>query len=146
MGKLNNLSGFNDNPLLTRDDMQVALKALFTPIEPFFSLGKARISLGVSGATFLVEPAELEGFARPLWGLIPLADSDPQFPNWDIFRDGFKNGTDPDHSEFWGYAGDKDQRLVELAIFGYALAAVQKSFGIRWMTRRKPISPSGWTG
>jgi hypothetical protein len=124
MDKLNNLSGFNDNPFLTRDDMLVALKALFTPIEPFLSSGKARISLGVSGATFLVEPAELEGFARPLWGLIPLADCDPQFPNWDIFREGFKNGTDPDHSEFWGYTGDKDQRLVELAIFGYALAAI----------------------
>ena len=31
-------------------------------------------------------------------------------------------GTDPDHPEFWGCAGDHDQRLVEMAALGVGLA------------------------
>jgi hypothetical protein len=124
MPNLTPRSAFCNNPLISRNDMRDAVLGLFEPLKHFFSPGRARVNLGPGGATFLVEPAELEGFARPLWGLIPLAVGGHEFPNWDLFQEGIRNGTDPNHHEFWGYCHDRDQRLVELAVFGYALAAI----------------------
>jgi hypothetical protein len=137
------LTSFSKNPFLTQDDMHQALLGLFSPLIPFFSNGSARVSLGVGGATFLEEPAELEGFARPLWGLIPLAVGSHEFPNWDLFQEGIRNGTNPDHREFWGYCHDRDQRLVELAVFGYALAAIPE---ILWdpLDERTKVNLASW--
>lgn len=37
--------------------------------------------------------------------------------------EGIRHGTDPAHEEYWGDVRDYDQRLVEMAAFGFALAA-----------------------
>ena len=37
---------------------------------------------------------------------------------------GLANGTDPEHPEYWGTVNDRDQRMVELAAIGFALALV----------------------
>ncbi len=60
------------NPLKTREDMSRALHDLFDPLLPYFSEGNARVRLDGAGAHFDRAAADLEGFARPLWGLAPL--------------------------------------------------------------------------
>jgi hypothetical protein len=92
---------------------------LLAPLEIGQSKGGARVVLGHSGAGFDSVAAELEGYARALWGLGPLLASEPNHPRFRSMRAawvrGLINGTDPDHEEYWGDCGDRDQRLVEQA-------------------------------
>nr|WP_234936231.1 DUF2264 domain-containing protein [Agrobacterium rubi] len=110
--------------MLTRDDLAKAVMDLFNPLLPYFSEGGARVRLSATGAIFDYPAAELEGFARPLWGIVPLAAGGYDFPHWDLYRRGLANGTNPDHAEYWGDVSDRNQRLVELAAIGFALAMV----------------------
>lgn len=120
-GWTNPLAG---NDLRTRADLQDAVRSLFAPLKPHFSPGRARIRLGYTAAHYDEHAAGLEAFARPLWGLAPLAAGGGDFADWALIRRGLTSGTDPDHSEYWGEAGDRDQRLVEMAAIGLALALV----------------------
>ena len=112
------------NPLKTRDDLAKAVMDLFNPLLPYFSEGGARVQLSATGAIFDFPAAELEGFARPLWGIVPLTAGGYDFPHWDLYRRGLANGTNPHHDEYWGDVSDRNQRLVELAAIGFALAMV----------------------
>ncbi|MFN6935312.1 MAG: DUF2264 domain-containing protein [Tsuneonella sp.] len=112
------------NPLLCRDDLAQAVLDLFEPLLPYFSSGGARVRLSATGAHFDRAAADMEGFARPLWGLVPLAAGGYDFAHWGLYRRGLANGTDPSHPEYWGDIGDRDQRQVELAAIGFALAMV----------------------
>jgi len=112
------------NPLLTRDDLGRAVMDIFNPLLPYFSEGGARVRLSATGAHFDCAAADLEGFARPLWGIVPLAAGGFYFPHWVLYRRGLANGTDPSHPEYWGDISDRDQRQVELAAIGFALAMV----------------------
>ncbi|XID90727.1 DUF2264 domain-containing protein [Paenibacillaceae bacterium WGS1546] len=113
-----------ERPLGTREEMRKALRRLLAPLAPYYSVGGARLRLGGSGAGHSASVAELEGFSRVLWGLAPLLAGGGDDPLWDIVLRGIVSGTDPDHAEYWGLPGDYDQRLVEMAAFGFALAAV----------------------
>ena len=110
-----------DNPLLMRADVARASLAVFRPLLPYFSPGGARIRLGSSGALFGTESESLEGFARPLYGIVPLTLGGSEFEYWDLYRRGLSNGTNPAHPEYWGM-GKTDQRMVERAALGIALA------------------------
>ncbi|WP_439872550.1 DUF2264 domain-containing protein [Rhizobium leguminosarum] len=112
------------NPLETRADMSRALLALFDPLLACFSNGNARVTLNGGGAHFDRAAADLEGFARPLWGLAPLGAGKGDFAHWHRFAEGLANGTDPAHPEYWGTVNGRDQRMVELAALGFALALV----------------------
>jgi len=112
------------NPLKTREDVEQALLDLFDPLLPAFSEGGARVSLGATAAHFDFAAADLEGFARPLWGLAPYAAGGGHFPHWPLYAKGLANGTDPEHPEYWGKVTDRDQRMVELAAIGFALRLV----------------------
>lgn len=110
-------------PLHTRDDVQRAVRDLYEPLRPHTSAGGARVRLGSFGAVFEQSVAELEGFARPLYGLVPLAVGGGEFAHWDRIVAGLAAGTDPGSPEYWGaVAGDSDQRMVEQAAIGLALA------------------------
>ena len=111
------------NPLRTREDVEHAATDLFTPLLPHFSEGGARVKLGSAGVWFSDGAEELEGFARPLWGIVPLVMGGGRFEHWDLYRRGIASGTDPEHPEFWGWA-ERDQRMVEMAAIGFALAFV----------------------
>lgn len=65
------LTGFDaNNPLRTHSEVTDALHALLDPLRPHFSPALARISLPTNtGTHFDRSAAELEGFARPLWGV-----------------------------------------------------------------------------
>lgn len=117
----NPLSG---NPLKTRADVERALHDLFNPLLPYFSEGGARVRLDGSGAHFDRAAADLEGWARPLWGLAPLGAGGGEFAHWPLFAKGLANGTDPEHPEYWGRPKERDQRLVELAAIGFAVRLV----------------------
>ncbi|WEJ12895.1 DUF2264 domain-containing protein [Sinorhizobium prairiense] len=110
------------NPLETRGDMQRALLDLFDPLVPCFSRRNARVRLDAAAAHFDRAAADLEGFARPLWGLAPFAAGGGSFAHWDRYAEGIANGTDPEHPEYWGQVNGRDQRMVELAALGFALA------------------------
>ena len=110
------------NPLQTKSDLQQAFRQLTDPLLPFYSSGRAGLTLGHTGTSYSGKVAAMEGFSRILWGLVPLVTGGGTSPLWDMYMEGIKNGTNPSHEEYWGTAGDYDQRSVEMAAFGLALA------------------------
>jgi hypothetical protein len=112
------------NPLKTRADVERALNDLFNPLLPFFSAGGARVRLSAAAAHFDRIAADIEGFARPLWGLAPLAAGGGGFDHWDLYRHGLANGMDPEHPEYWGQVSSTDQRMVEMAAIGFTLRVI----------------------
>lgn len=111
------------NPLTSRDHVGAAVRALYEPLAPHVSPGGARVRLGSFAAVFEEPTAELEGFARPLYGIVPLTIGGGQFAHWERFAVGLDAGTDPGSAEYWGpVPGDNDQRMVEQAAIGLALA------------------------
>ncbi len=146
-----------DNPLRTKEDMRLALRQLLEPLESNYSNGCARLRLGGSGAGYPSSVAEMEGFSRVLWGLVPLMAGGGTDKLWDICLKGIVNGTDPEHEEYWGTPGDYDQRFVEMAVFGFALAVTperiwaplgeqQRNRLIGWLGRinEHPVYDCNW--
>ena len=118
------------NPLRTREDVELAALQLIEPLIPFLSPGKARLHLGETGAAYDAGIAEMEGFARPLWAIVPMlaGGSKAVEPVWALWREGIANGTNPEHPEYWGEIGSCDQRQVEMAVFGYGMAIAPQQF------------------
>jgi hypothetical protein len=110
------------NPLLTREDLQTAVQQLCEPLIGHYSAGKARLNLGVTGTSYSGAKAGMEGFSRVLWGLVPLAAGGGDSVLWETCLEGIRNGTNPEHAEYWGEVGNYDQLLVEMAALGFALA------------------------
>src|SRR5438309_10220609 len=104
------LNPLAENELRSRADLQEAVRALVAPLKRYFSPGSARVHLGFTGAHYDDHAAALEGFARPLWGLAPLAAGGGAFADWGVYRRGLTNGSDPMHPEDWGEPGGRDQR------------------------------------
>lgn len=124
-----------NNPLHTRADIQEAVQSLFAPLKPCFSHGHAHVSIGQTGTHYARRYVELEGFARPLWGIAPLLAGGGTFPDIHLYHQGFANGCDPHHPEYWGQPGDYGQALVEMAPIGLALALAPHYF---W----EPLAPT----
>lgn len=147
-----------DNPLRTREDMRLALRQLCEPLLPHYSEGGARLTLGATGTSYSPDVAEMEGFSRVMWGLVPyLAGGGEPGPIWDPYVRGIANGTDPEHEEYWGEARDYDQRLVEMAVFGFALALIPERIWeplgererrnlFRWLNQinERPVYDCNW--
>lgn len=105
------------NALSSHSDVLSALHTLLAPLDPHLSAGAARVKLGHTSGHFDDDAAELEGFARRLWGAVPAGIGLPAGEDgidWDAYMDGIEHGVDPNDSEYWGAAVDKDQRLVEV--------------------------------
>lgn len=119
---------FTVNSLRTRADVQQLARGLVEPLAPHFSAGRAQVRLGANHGHFGETAGWLEGFARPLWGLVPLAAGGGDFAHWSLWQQGLAGGVDPAHEEYWGLAGDYDQRSVEQAAFGFALALAPEKF------------------
>jgi hypothetical protein len=45
-----------------------------------------------------------------------------EFAHWQLYREGIVSGSDPDHEEYWEPTRDRNQRSVEIAALGFALA------------------------
>lgn len=116
------------NPFETRDDVIQAVHSLFNPLLPNFSPGNARVQLDASASDWDRTACDLEGYARPLFGLAPLAAGGGYFDHWDKYRDGLANGTDPRHAEYWGAVPSMDQRHVEAAAVAYGILVAPKQY------------------
>ncbi|SHJ05299.1 hypothetical protein SAMN02745163_01193 [Clostridium cavendishii DSM 21758] len=112
----------HENPLKTKKDLEEALIQICEPLKSYYSKGGALLKLGNSGAYYDSTCAYLEGFSRVLWGLVPLAKGGSDYDLWDTYINGIKNGTNPNHEEYWGKSCDFDQRFVEMAVMGLGLA------------------------
>lgn len=112
------------NPLQTKEDLQEAFNQLTDPLINFYSKGGAHLHIGNTSAGYSDNVAEMEGFSRVLWGLAPLTAGGKESKLWEIYINGIKNGTNPEHKEYWGEVRDYDQRLVEMAAMGLALLLV----------------------
>lgn len=121
---MENFNPLYKNPFKTRNDMILALKSICEPLAERYSPGKARLVLSTFSAHYTDDIAQMEGFSRILWGLVPLLAGGEATPLWDICLEGIRNGTDPSHPEYWGDIKDYDQRIVEMAVYGYALAFI----------------------
>jgi len=154
MPRFNPLYG---NPLKSRADVRRALDDSLAPLLRYFSPGGARVTLSGTAAHFDRAAADLEGFARPLWGIAPLAMGGDPFDHWPLLARGIANGTDPSHPEYWGDVREKDQRLVELAAIGFALrlapqhlweplSAIQKDNVRRYLlaARERQYADNNW--
>jgi hypothetical protein len=117
-----------DSPIATREEFQDACISLLNPLVPFFTPGRACVRLGYTGTRFDEIGAQIEGFARPLWGLAPLLAGGRSWEHADTFLEGLRNGTNPKHPEYWGLARDLDQRMVEMCPIGFALAIAGQAF------------------
>lgn len=119
-------SPFASNPIKTKDDLGHFLVGLLDPLAAHTSPGGARIQIGFTGTHFDEAAAQLEGFSRPLWGLGSLLGGGGVYDGVERWVSGFKNGTDPEHAEFWGNMRDKDQRMVECSAIGFTLAVARE--------------------
>ena len=101
---------------MTKHEYSQLLMQLLTPTLPFYSPQKARLCPGSSAAVYDMAAAGAEGFARPLWGLVPFwagGGSCPEFEQ--LYLSGLAAGTDPENPEYWGGFQDIDQRFVGMA-------------------------------
>ncbi|KAI0695529.1 hypothetical protein BC835DRAFT_1273139 [Cytidiella melzeri] len=118
-------SPFLSNPIETREDLSRFLVGLLDPLAAHTSPGGSRIHLGYTGTHFDETAAHLEGFSRPLWGLSSLLAGGGSYEGTERWIQGFANGTNPDHEEFWGGMRDKDQRMVECSAIGFTLSVAK---------------------
>lgn len=100
-----------------REQLETYLLNMLKPLEGRFSEGKASLKLGSFAAGYGCKIAGIEAELRLLWGLTPYwAGGGSSADTWkDIFLQAVRNGTNPEHKEFWGIVGNKDQRIVEMA-------------------------------
>lgn len=109
------------NPLKTKKDLQLALMQMYNPLRNYYSDGKAELHIGYTGTRYDEVSAFLEGYARPLWGLIPYELGGGNSDVWEDCLLGLKNGTDPLHKEYWGDVRISTQRNVEMAAIAIGL-------------------------
>ncbi|SDO03667.1 DUF2264 domain-containing protein [Alkalicoccus daliensis] len=109
------------NPLQTKKDLQDALLQIVQPLKPYYSEGKAHVHISNTSAAYADEIAEMETFSRVLWGIAPLLAGGAEDAHWKTCLEGIKNGTNPSHEEYWGEIHNFDQRIVEMAVYGYTL-------------------------
>jgi hypothetical protein len=102
-----------DSPLATRAEVVEACKSLLNPLLPFFSPGRTRLRLGATATRYDEAGAQLEGFTRPMWGLGALLAGGETFEGAELWLEGLRNGTNPEHPEFWGWSKDLDQRVSQ---------------------------------
>lgn len=145
------------NPLKTREDVVEAVRQLCEPIKPYFSEGKALLKLGETGTVYPEKTAQMEGFARLMWGLTPLFAGGEETDLFDTMVEGLINGTDPTHEEYWGDLGNVDQLAVEMPpiAFGFCLipdklwkplTEIQRDNVFNWFnkTNHNEVADNNW--
>lgn len=102
-----------------------ALRTMVAALGQHASPGHARIRTGPHRAFYEPVWDELQGYARPLWGMAALAQSGEGAalgdPVWQDWQQGLLAGTDPAHPEYWGATGDFSQAFCEMAPIALSL-------------------------
>lgn len=114
----------------TRKDAAAVVSTLLEACLPFYSEGKARLRLGETAAHYEVRAQEMEAWARPLWGIVPLLlGAEEKDSAWvERIRTGLINGTDPAHPEYWGLCHDFDQKFCEMPAIAMLLLYLPDQF------------------
>lgn len=107
MDSFGNTTPFASNALETKAELSRFLVDLLDPLAAHTSPGGARIHLGHTATHYDETAAQLEGFSRPIWGLASFLAGGGDYPGTQRWVDGFTNGCDPNHEEFWGNMRDK---------------------------------------
>lgn len=110
-----------DNPLRTREDLEISLSRILSPLEGSFVREGAGLRIGATAAHYDETVSLMEGACRLLWGLAPLAAGGGGSPFFAILRKSLAAGTDPGSPGYWGVGGDRDQRYVEMAAIAFAI-------------------------
>ncbi|KKA27751.1 hypothetical protein TD95_001288 [Thielaviopsis punctulata] len=132
-------------PLSDRLSVQSLLLTLLDPLKSFFSPLRARVRIpGATAVRFDQAASELEGFARPLWGLAALVAGGAEYADLQLWIDGIRAGTDPESLEFWGFPRDNDQRMVEMCPLGFTLAVVPQIWSA--LSEKERTNVEKWLG
>jgi len=111
--------------LSSRRDLVAELITMLNALDKQFPAGSAGFSLGDTSAHYGAEIAGMEGLSRAMWGLFPLLAGGESTPLADKYISALKQGTDPHSVGYWGDTGPYDQRLVEMAAWGFGLALLR---------------------
>lgn len=153
-----------DNPLRSKADVKAALTDILAPAMTVLAQQKqkGRFRMSDSGAVYIQEKTEIEGFMRLLWGLGPyFSDRERiyEHPDWyELTTEGILAGTDPDSPDYWGgELGDYDQLFVEMgaltaflyetkSTFWDQMSTVQQKRIVDWMDQvnHKTIPKTNW--
>ncbi|GKU28838.1 DUF2264 domain-containing protein [Clostridium folliculivorans] len=104
-----------------RSDLVKLTEEFLKPIMSKFSEGNAYLNFGVTEAHYGKKVAGFEAFSRPLWAVFFSLASGEELKELGYFIEGIKNGTNPNHKEYWGEVKDYSQKLVEMAVYGVGL-------------------------
>ena len=106
----------------TRSEFQDALRGLCAPFADEENFERVLAGVAQPSALYAPRVARLELVARLLWGLAPLAAGGGEYEGWPLLRREITAGTDPADPLYWGEPIERDQRIVESAAIGFALA------------------------
>ena len=109
--------------MITLNDKEQFKKQLIdilTPLKKYYRGGKVLFSQ--HSAWYEDVSADMEAFARPLWGLVPYFAGGGEHDEFlRLYLDGIADGADSTSEGYWGETGERNQRYVEMASIAYAL-------------------------
>lgn len=111
-----------DNPLCCRNDLSKWVNELLNAVTPYLKKDTSRVDLANFTAHYGHHVANMETLSRLLWGVVPLLAGGSEPEQFAFFIQAIKNGTNPDHADYWGEIQESDQRVVEMAAYGLLLA------------------------
>lgn len=120
---------FSPQRLRSRSDVENEFNDLFTAAWSLRHAEETGILTGKIVPLYGHETAAMETFCRLLWGVFPSlacqnSRSIDATPLFQLIAD----GTNPNHSGYWGTLGNFDQRCVEMAVLGAGLALAGNKF------------------
>ncbi len=96
------------------------LTDILEPLKKFYRGGK--VCFSKHSAWYDDISADMEAFARPLWGLVPLWNGGGDIKDFArLYADGLTDGADKNSEGYWGECRERDQRFVEMAAIAYGL-------------------------
>lgn len=113
--------------LQNKKDLKQNFLKYIEDLKPFYSEGCALVKLDSFISCREEQANYLEGFARPLWGMVPFwlgateEDKTEVCNQKEIIKKGLVNGTNPQSKEYWGHCKNYDQRFVEMMPIAYML-------------------------
>ncbi|MGG8025417.1 DUF2264 domain-containing protein [Klebsiella aerogenes] len=111
-----------DNPLTSREEVLRLVNEMLNAVAPYFKNDASRIDLANFTAHYGQQVASMETFSRLLWGVTPLLAGGSEPQHFSFYLQAIKNGTNPQHADYWGEIAPYDQRIVEMAAYGLLLA------------------------
>ena len=113
---------------VTKKDYAQLFVDLAKPLERH--LGLYGFEIGSSAAVYSGKTANIEGFLRVLWGLVPFAAGhNDGWESWvKLYNKRFQLGTDSKLDFYWGECEEGDQLFVEMTPIAYGILFAKDKF------------------